>query len=64
MDEWDDNIVLGGEEDHLSSTLSHLLNPEEKTRRFVGPHEEKNNVPNISADEFEPHPPGSYLRFL
>ena len=35
-DDWEDGVFFGGEEDYLPSTLSHLLNPEEKTRRFSG----------------------------
>ena len=35
-DDWDDGILFGGEEDYLPSNLTHLLNPEEKTRRFSG----------------------------
>ena len=33
-DDWDDGILFGGEEDYLPNTLSHLLSPEEKMRRF------------------------------
>ena len=35
-DDWDDGILFGGEEDYLPSNLTHLLNAEEKTRRFSG----------------------------
>ena len=35
-DDWDDGILFGGEEDYLPSNLTHLLNPEEKTRRLSG----------------------------
>ena len=34
-DDWDDDSILfGGEEDYVPQNLSHLLNPEEKQRRF------------------------------
>ena len=35
-DDWGDDILFGGEEDYLPSNLAHLLNPDEKTRRFSG----------------------------
>ena len=35
-DDWEDDILFGGEEDYLPSNLTHLLNAEEKTRRFSG----------------------------
>ena len=34
--DWEDGVFFGGEEDYLPSNLSHLLSPEEKTRRFSG----------------------------
>ena len=51
MDEWDDSIVFGGEEDYLPSTLSHLLNPEEKTRRFSG----NQHDPSLLRDSLSGH---------
>ncbi|MCJ1388971.1 hypothetical protein MMC18_001823 [Xylographa bjoerkii] len=35
-DDWDNDILFGGEEDYLPSNLTHLLNADEKTRRFSG----------------------------
>jgi hypothetical protein len=39
-DDWGDEILFGGEEDYLPSNLTHLLNAEEKTRRFSGRQED------------------------
>ena len=36
VDDWEDDILFGGEEDYLPSNLTHLLNAEEKNRRFSG----------------------------
>lgn len=36
LDDWDNDILFGGEEDYLPSNLTHLLNAEEKTRRLSG----------------------------
>lgn len=36
IDDWDDGILFGGEEDYLPSNLTHLLSPEEKNRRLSG----------------------------
>ncbi|MCJ1475202.1 hypothetical protein MMC13_003862 [Lambiella insularis] len=36
QDDWDNDILFGGEEDYLPSNLTHLLNAEEKNRRFSG----------------------------
>lgn len=36
VDDWNDDILFGGEEDYVPSTLTHLLSAEEKNRRFSG----------------------------
>ena len=36
LDDWDNDILFGGEEDYLPSNLTHLLNADEKIRRFSG----------------------------
>jgi len=43
-DDWNDDILFGGEEDYVPSTLTHLLSAEEKNRRFSGREQDMNGL--------------------
>ena len=43
-DDWNDDILFGGEEDYVPSTLTHLLSAEEKNRRFSGREQDLNGL--------------------
>ena len=53
-DDWDDGILFGGEEDYLPNTLSHLLNPEEKMRRFSAKEHDPSRIRDDLSGQITP----------